>query len=370
MRILFVGGPTDEMTGPLLTQFRAMCATIGEKAADRGHSLLVCSSHEAGADRWVLEGFVNAGAPSRRLEIPSISRPEMFLDDWADLFAEMGVDAAHIYEIEGGHENENSPEARRNVDLLAQFSALSTCDLVIALGGQASTSAAVLLHVAESRGTPVLPLGFAGGVATAALWRLQPNLRSALGDDADLLWSQQGVGRAIELAEDLGRYYPASERPSRQPYIFISHPEARAAEADLVEKFLRQHRNIAIYRDERNLGWTGKFDPQVRCALDECTHFIGVWCRDYAFSPSTYDEFHQVIKRGETTRYGPKITMLRFDDTPLIWHKMHGLHARWPKVQARAEVYEALKNFVFGETKAKPEKKRLSEYRYSELVNA
>ena len=66
--------------------------------------------------------------------------------------------------------------------LLAQLAALDACDLIVAAGGRLGGSAGMLLHQAEAKRRPVVPLGHLGGEAALALERQRYRLLDRLGE--------------------------------------------------------------------------------------------------------------------------------------------------------------------------------------------
>lgn len=338
MRILFVGGPTDDPTAPPTFDWPTTCGVIGRQIATGGHELAVCSSYDKGADRWVLDGFVRGDGDAERLRVYTPARPEAVRRDWEDLLDQVGAARASIEVVDG-------PDAklhRSNAYLLAQLRALGECQLVVTLGGNLKASATILLHMAESRGIPVLPYGLAGGAAEDARRRLRASLLQALQDDHGLLVHLDGIERCVELGERLRN--PSRDR---QPYVFVSHARKRPEPTDQVESVLRRHENVVVFRDETDIQPGADIPDDLTRALNECTHFVGLWCKEYACSPWCYDEFHTIMER-RARDDSLKVLILRFDDTRFVWRPMRDEEHRknWPSIEHRAQLQEILHRFV------------------------
>jgi len=339
MRIFFVGGPSTDPRSLEPGEWVSLCGTIGRRIAQGSHDLLVCSSYHRGADRWVLDGFVAAAGCAERLHIFPPKRPESVVAEWDELLAELDVVTANMSPVDGP--DASNAETRSSAYLLAQLRALDECELVIAVGGHHEGSASVLLHIAEANGTPVLPFGFAGGTAEIALQRLRAPLVHALGDDHPLLRQSQGIERCTEFAERL-----RNPRRGEQPYVFISHSWDRPAHTDHVEVELRRYENVRVFRDEQEIAPGADITAEIRDALERCTHFVGLWCTEYACSPHCFDEFHTIMER-KAVDDGLKVLMLRLDETRLVWRAMRGSGMpNWSRVRSRSELRQELARFV------------------------
>ena len=75
-------------------------------------------------------------------------------------------------------------------------------------------------------------------------------------------------------------------------------------------------RNVAVFRDERDIRQGERIDERIGEEISRCTMFIGLWCHEYVASPYCHDE----VRMWCANHPGAEgLYLLRFDDTRPVW---------------------------------------------------
>jgi hypothetical protein len=276
------------------TGFREACVSIGTSLGRAGFDLHLCSPMVGSADLLAFQGWRGAVTASS-------ARAHFFFPDHPvvrEEFDEVACDRTlpHLQSPPQGE----TPAAWRNAWLLSQLSALDATDAVVAIAGNAEGSSNLLLTLARQRRQPIVPFPFLGGTAALALDRSRYELGDKIGDDSLAELSSPGsVARCAEFIQGVVRPQAGlhqSEGRLAEPEFFISYAHERPGEADLVEAVLRR-RNFVVRRDESAFDAGYEIRELVREGIARADVFIALWCREYACSPSCFDEMEQALER-------------------------------------------------------------------------
>lgn len=186
---------------------------------------------------------------------------------------------------------------------------------MIALGGKPSSSANLLLLLAEARHRNVLPLTFLGGAAAQAFQRRQYELEDYLGDRIAAFNDLSRIGEVMALADKLVGGRRAHSKRETPCTFFISYARSRPQEADFVEMFLRR-RSFTVLRDEHDFGAGHAIPSEIRENIHRANVFVAIWCREYACSPWCYDEFDLALERHKAG--GLSLWILCVDETRIV----------------------------------------------------
>jgi hypothetical protein len=318
MKLFIVGGLSEgqEAKRPLLqSSMRALGAELGRL----GHDIVLCSPFEGSADREVLYGLSNAAsAPRIEMHYPSTAETR---DAVRDLICQLGLS---IQEFPHAADASADPNIKRYGWLLAQLSALDSAHAVIAAGGNPTGSANMLLHLAEARRTPILPLANLGGAAATSLERQRYSLEDRIG--AELVGWLHSAVPAGQIEPALARLSasatagdPAVGEASR---FFISYARPREADADLVETMLRR-RGYNVFRDDQSFDPSMELTSEIEQAIVKSNVFIALWSAEYACSPWCYDEVMLALARLKDRQMA--VWLLQLDDTRVVPPGARGL---------------------------------------------
>lgn len=321
MKVFIIGGINQNEQDDRsiqLDRLRNAMFEIGRSLERDGHELVVCSPFEGTADLEALRGFASVpdadGKPVRG-EVEIHHPNDMEIGERArDVIKALGLERARLFR----HAAIRSPSGdldRTYSWLLAQLAALDRSQTIIALGGNTTGSASLLLNLAESRNCPILPLGFMGGAAAEVLERHRYELMDRLGDQFHRLFDPEVACAATSLAEDLLEQSSRMFRPSGITKFFISYARDRPEEADFVEMSLRR-RNYDVFRDEHSFAAGGLLPSEIRDRIFGTDVFIAIWCKEYACSPWCHDELELALDRRDEGRL--QVIILSVDDTRMV----------------------------------------------------
>ena len=207
-------------------------------------------------------------------------------------------------------------QAQRYAWLLCQLNAMESCQVVIALGGNPSGAANMLLLLADGKQKAMLPLPFLGGAPKLAIDSRRYELRDRLGEKFEELHDEACVGKASDLVEAISiRSAAGGACETDSPLFFISYARDRQGEADFVETLLRR-RNLRVFRDESDFGAGYSIPTLIREAIFAAHVFVILWSSAYACSPWCFDEMELALDRHAAGKL--KLWILRVDDTRIV----------------------------------------------------
>lgn len=321
MKIFIIGGThsslaDDRRAGPP-GSFASTARRIGAFIAQSHHVLVTCSPFPGSADLDAQVGFAGAfdGDP------PPHSAEMHYPDDAGiDATVSSALDATGLRRVTQRFRHPAMTTAAGALDLqqswlLSQLAALDRGHGVIALGGNVGGTAHLLLHLADARRMPVLPLPFFGGAAEAAYQRRRYELTDRLGLDATSLYDAAVGERAVGLLEGLVNGAFVGRAGGETERFFISYPRARPEEADFVETLLRR-RNRDVFRDDHDIEPGEHLPAVIRERIHAATTFIALWGREYACSPWCHDELDLALDRSEGGHL--RIVLICVDQTRVV----------------------------------------------------
>ena len=184
----------------------------------------------------------------------------------------------------------------------------------------------MLLHQAEAKRRPVVPLGHLGGEADLSLERQRYRLLDRLGEHFAWLKDPNPPGtlEAViqSVANSTGQSLPGSR--NSVPRAFISYARRRPEEADFTEMTLRR-RGFEVFRDEHDFRARAALLGEVEEHLARCDVFVALWSRDYACSPWCHDELSAALIRHRAGTLA--LWLLRVDDIRIVLPEARGLIA-------------------------------------------
>jgi hypothetical protein len=323
LKILVIGGVIaahDDTDYPRqLGLLRTAMREVGAKLRESRHELLVCSPFEGAADVEALRGFANAGVALKPETIASVEihHPD---DDKVTQQVDSSVGELPLIQART-FRHPLTKEGQGGVNwqyswLLAQLAALDRCHALIAIGGNPSGSASLLLNLAEVKRFPILPLAYLEGAAQEYLTRHRYELRDRLGDrSVDELYDLGLANNVVRLVETLAEKSLGKQTPAIPHRYFLSYSRKRQAEADFVEMTLRR-RNCEVFRDERSFEPGHHLPSEVTDNIHGADVFIALWCQEYACSPWCYDELNLALDRAESGQLS--LWLLSIDDTRMV----------------------------------------------------
>jgi hypothetical protein len=319
MKVFVIGGSCvpnghQDFTAQLATLEDSMLR-IGRSLIRAGHDLLVCSPFPGAADvdavRGAAEVFAERDGPVVEFHTPNLPAAKEKLTEFTRL---LPVDRVRPFFHPVSADEHGEPQLTYTW-LLSQMSALDRCQVVLAVGGKLNGSSSLLLPVAENQRKLVLPLTFLGGAAAQSFERRRYELMDHLGDGIVSLQDPRRVDEAVALIETLPQIQISrTERPGPLR-VFLSYPNSRPIEADIVEMMLRR-KGCEVYRDEENFGAGRSIPGEIREHIHAANVFVAIWCKEYACSPWCFDELELAIKRSGAN--GLTLWILCVDDTRIV----------------------------------------------------
>lgn len=319
MKLFVIGGVTvgesDERYEKEIEIVQQAMNNLGKNLVEAGHDLLVCSPYEGSVD---IEAVRGAASVLGSHQIPHV---EFYYPDTLSIREELeslkkslSLNKVRLFPC-APPSDENSKESWLYAWILAQLSAMSHSNAVIALGGKQTSSANLLLLLAEAQRKKVLPLTLLGGASAQAFQRRQYELVDHLGDRIAAVSDLSRIGEIVALAEDLAgdkRTHPEKIKPL---HFFISYPRSRPQEADFVEMSLRR-RNLTVFRDERDFHAGHSVPGAIKESIHRADVFVAIWCKEYACSPWCYDELDLALERRQAGSLALWIVCI--DDTRIV----------------------------------------------------
>jgi nucleoside phosphorylase len=314
--VFVIGGVTGETKdtdaeGPRLHN---ASLKLGRILADAGARLVVCSPFPDSADYYTAMGYAesNAGgliqfhcpdhplvAEKRRLLRTTLGRPRLIIQDW----------------------NYPGPETEEadswfQAWLLAQLQALDKAAAVVALGGKVSKTANTLLHLAETKGLPIIPFAFLGGAAGRAFARRDwENLNP--GFDASILKSDQGIEQTIDIANRLlidrvNQAVGGTKKP-RTVFVSFAHQDSEMANA-LVSSL--KTRGVEVLIGDSEVRTNQMIPASIEQAVLKSDVCAVLWSRNYAVSPWCFDEL--TIAMNQQLNAQTKVWLFNLDDSSIV----------------------------------------------------
>jgi len=286
MRIFVLGSRPDDATDEQWSALRAYCRRLGVAVRAAGHDLNVCSVFEDSADRALLDGMAESDAAGTAGRVTAY-----FPDDEEIERSVRALSRALPFRLhcEPLRTPALGDAMMSHAYLLCQLVALEACDVLIAAGGRRDGTAALLLRLAEAKGTAIVPVSCFGG---AAADYYQAN-RSQYRHQAEVLTDPDRVEDVVCIAA------PGAVRPGSlgQARFFISYSRRNAEQADVVENVLRRRGVMEPFRDEDAISVGEDWLQRIRAALDAADVFVALWSVEYACSPHCFQEMHEALER-------------------------------------------------------------------------
>ena len=314
--VLVIGGITDETTdqGAELPRLHNASLKVGRILANAGAQLVICSPFPDSADYYAAMGYaegkgrgiVHLHSPThekvtekRRLLINTLGREGLLIQEWDY----------------PGPENDDK-ESWAQAWLLAQLQALEKADVVVALGGKVSKTANTLLHLAESKGLPIVPFSFLGGAAKRAFdrrdWkRLNP------GFDSSVLKRDDGVDGVVEIANRLvtdrvARAYHKKQTPRS---VFVSYAHKDFEMANGLIQYLKRS-GLEVFTGDNEIRTDQMVQASIEQAVIKSDLCAILWSQNYALSPWCNDELSLASDRHSQGQMA--IWLFNLDDSMIV----------------------------------------------------
>lgn len=336
--VFVVGGVTAETSDvdAETPKLDIACHELGRMIARSGAELIICSPFPDSADYYTAMGFASESG-DRIMHFHSPDHPDVAQK--RELLGKT-LDEAGLKIIDWLHPGPENPEGWREAWSLAQIQALERADAVVAVGGKVSGSANTLLHLAESKGVPIVPFTFLKGAADRAFQRRNWNKLNPDLDTAELEENRgKGVKHAIEIANRLILdSVTRKSAPDRIVSVFISRSAKDAEVADQISTLLKREGIEVVFGDEQ-IRPAQMVTASIEQAIMACDVCIILWSRNYALSPWCYDELLYASKLQSLGRLG--IWFLSLDGSEIVPHE--GRKQRVITAKTNAAVLKAVK---------------------------
>jgi nucleoside phosphorylase len=287
-RAYVIGGETEDASQD---QVLEIGEELGETIARADVDLVVCSPFDDSLDATTVRGYLQAGG---RGTIHFHSPRDPAVDEQqAKLLSGLRHDDGQIRNWRyPGPEDGIWSQAW----LLCQLQALDHADVVIAVGGRRSHTAATLLHLAEARRIPIVPYALLGGASAAVYDRRKDRMPPEV--PKQLLLHREGVRRAMDIANAVvgGDLRPAEDRQSRPSVIFISRASRDGAHAEALRDALSTH-GFTVRLGDDEIREDRLAVPTIEDALLTSDLAIVLWSAAYALSPFCSDELEVALQR-------------------------------------------------------------------------
>jgi nucleoside phosphorylase len=334
--IFVIGGVTGETKDAEaeLPRLHKASLRLGKILAHAGAQLLVCSPFPNSADYYTAMGYADGKADGviqfhspthpkveekRRLLRETLGRPGLVIQDW----------------------NYPGPETDEadswfQAWLLAQLQVLDKADAVVALGGKVSKTANTLLHLAEAKGLPIVSFSFLGGAAERACARRDWESLNP-GFDASIMAKDDGIEQTIDIANRLlvdrvSRAFVSARRPRT---VFVSFAHQDSAMAEVVASSLRSQ-GIEVLIGDDEIRVNQMIPASIEQAMLKSDVCAVLWSRNYALSPSCFDELNLATNQQSYGRM--KLWLFNLDDSaivPIQARKIPSISVRSPEAVQR-----------------------------------
>jgi TIR domain len=314
--VFVIGGVTGETKDAEAERPRLHNASLklGRILADAGAQLIVCSPFPDSADYYTVMGYAESKA-SGVIQFHSPDHPKV-AEKRALLRETLGRPGLTIQDWNYPGPETDDADSWFQAWLLAQLQALDKSAAVVALGGKVSKTANTLLHLAESKGLPIVPFAFLGGAAHRAFARrdwesLSPDF------DPSILKSDLGIDQTIEIANRLlidrvNRAVGVDQKPRR---VFVSFARQDLAMASVLVSSLRS-RGIEVLVGDNEIRIDQMIPASIEQAVLKSDVCAVLWSRNYAVSPWCFDELGLAMNQESNGRM--KVWLFNLDDSPIV----------------------------------------------------
>ncbi|MGO9903641.1 MAG: toll/interleukin-1 receptor domain-containing protein [Solirubrobacteraceae bacterium] len=302
-----IGGVTDETDFAKyeLAAITDFCRQLGQQLALSGAELIDCSVFEDSADLYAIMGYLDSDA-GRAIHLHA-PKHESVDERKQAMLKMLGDDGRRLRTW--GYPGPESNEGWGQAWLLCQLQALEAADVVFAVGPSLSTSGETLLHLADARRIPIVPLTFLGGAARRAYDRVDWASRYPEVDTSGL-HDRHAVLHAVDVANQLV-IARAPRRRSDPKTVFISRANADAPFADALKAYIERTGRAALLGDEQV-----RSDRMVHRAIDDalakCDVVAVLWSRGSALSPFCSDELEDALDHER------EVWLFNLDDSEVV----------------------------------------------------
>jgi hypothetical protein len=162
-------------------------------------------------------------------------------------------------------------------------------------GGKLNGSSSLLLPVAENQHKHVLPLTFLGGAAAQSFGRRRYELMDRLGAGIVTLQDPQRIDEAAALIDSLPQLQVSKALRQAPLRVFLSYPNSRPLEADVVEMMLLR-KECEVYRDEENFGAGQSTPGEIKEHIHRGNVFVAI-CNMHAALGASMNSNWQLSER-------------------------------------------------------------------------
>ena len=309
-----IGGETNETADADAERPRLHNASLklGRTLAAAGAELLICSPFPDSVDYYVAMGYADGSAPGV-IHFHSPSHPDV--QKKRDLLKQT-LGRGGLLMKEWNYPGPESDDSWPQAWLLAQLQALERADVVIALGGNVSKTANTLLHLAESKGLPIVPFEFLGGAARRAFKRrnwakLNPELSTAP------LMDDKGVDSVISIANKLIADRMAGSFDSQQQprTVFVSFARKDEPFAIALAAHLSK-RGLEVLTGDAEIRANQMVNAAIEQAIQRADIVVLLWSKHYGLSPWCFDELSLAKDREARGQCG--IWLFNLDDSLIV----------------------------------------------------
>ncbi|MBK6999472.1 MAG: toll/interleukin-1 receptor domain-containing protein [Rhodoferax sp.] len=310
MKILFIGsipGHKPESGQKPLPEHDALFTAareIGEKAAEKGHVILIGSDSKNTVDYYIAQGVMdycrkNSGM-QRQIEV---HRPNDSKSPFVEDVPENLSIVRQYY-----HEDSSNPHKW----IVTHVRALDSCDCIVTLGGGASTR--IVGNIAADREMAIVAISSFGGTSAELFDRLQYVYKYKVKNKSVIQsiirpWSADSAENVIAISEAL------TESGRKTPHLyFISYSWTNSAEADHVEALLRRN-GRSVLRDENNVKTGGSLSGAIELLIKQSDTFLALWSDSYSRSSWCPQELEFAINKSSKNEKPTRVVVCALDDT-------------------------------------------------------
>lgn len=308
-RIFFIGSIPEHIPGESkldIDKCDELCRAgieLGRESVRRGHKLILGSDSINTIDKYVMDGVFEYCKDSQNKAYVEIHRPQNSRAIYTDV-----PDNVEISRVDYDSDTESKLKW-----IVSHVRALDSCDVVILLGGGASTK--LIGNIAADRQIPVLAVPNFGGSAENVYEKLKYYYRNLFSDNSDISvltqsWNTSSAEKIVGLAETIRSKKRGREKHS----YFISYSWSDMGESDHLEiVLLRNHR--IVNRDERSLNPGEDLDDGVRLLIEESDTFIGLYSENFKNSSWCPSELAYAQRRNQNGKNPKRIVLISLDGT-------------------------------------------------------
>jgi len=310
MKILFIGSTAYHVPSqnkeptPDDKKLFSACKELGYYASSRGHTILIGSDSKNTIDFHIMEGVLKflSEKPNKKVSV-EIHRPEGPKAIYTDVPENLEISKIQY------------PESFEHRWIVSHVRALDSCDVLITLGGGASTR--LTGNIAADRQKPIISVGTFGGASYELYNKLIYHYKNSISDQSSISylnshWSKKSAEKIIGLAESL-----APQKISHQVHTyFISNSWDDSSIADHVELLLLR-RNRHVKRDEMSIEPGTNLSDSIKILIQESDTYIGLWSKNFNNSDWCSGEHQYAIKQRNKGENPKRIVFLLLDNEEL-----------------------------------------------------